>query len=54
VTLPWVLQLADHGIVAAAETSPPVALAVNIFDGEVTNRAVADTFGMTYVPRFAK
>jgi len=52
VTLPWTLQIANLGLVRAAETSPPIASAVNIYQGEVTNRAVAETFGLPYSPRF--
>ncbi len=54
VTLPWALQIANRGIAAAAETLPPVARAINLFEGEVTNRAVAETFGMKYNPQFEK
>ena len=52
VTLPWAIQIADRGIEAAARQLPPIASAVNIHRGEVTNRAVADTFGMPYNPQF--
>ncbi len=52
VTLPWAMQIAKHGIQAAARESPPIASAVNIHDGQVTNRAVAETFGMPYKPLF--
>jgi alanine dehydrogenase len=46
VTLPWALQIANRGLVAAAEALPPIARAVNMFQGEITNRQVAETFGM--------
>jgi alanine dehydrogenase len=52
VTLPWVLKLANRGIMNAAKESLPIAEAVNIMDGEVTNRAVAETFGLAYRRRF--
>jgi len=52
VTLPWALRIANLGIEKAAAELPPVASAVNIIDGEVTNRAVAETFGLTYSARF--
>lgn len=52
VTLPWVIQIADQGIVQAAQESPALAAAVNIIDGEVTNQAVAATFDMPYRKRF--
>ncbi len=54
VTLSWALQIANRGFAAAAESLPPVARAINLFEGEVTNRAVAETFGMKYTPRFEK
>jgi alanine dehydrogenase len=54
VTLPWALQIANRGLIAAADALPPVARAINLYEGEVTNRAVADTFGMKHNPRFEK
>lgn len=50
VTLPWVLQIAKRGIDAAARDLAPIASAINICNGTVTNRAVAETFGMPYKP----
>lgn len=52
VTLPWALQIANRGIMDAAKTMPPVARAINVCDGEIANRPVAETFGMKYSPRF--
>jgi alanine dehydrogenase len=52
VTLPWVLEIAQRGIEAAARERRPVARAINLHAGEVTNQAVAETFGLTYSPRF--
>jgi alanine dehydrogenase len=52
VTLPWALQIANRGIQGAAASLRPVARAINIMSGEVTNRAVADTFGMKFNPKF--
>jgi alanine dehydrogenase len=46
VTLPWVLQLAGRGIALACRDLAPLASAVNIRQGTVTNQAVAETFGM--------
>ena len=54
VTLPWALQIANRGLLAAAKALPPVARAVNVYEGEVTNRAVAETFALPYNPRFEK
>src|SRR5436190_3384452 len=47
VTLPWVLQLAERGLAVALQL-PALASAVNVHQGKVTNRAVAETFGMPY------
>jgi alanine dehydrogenase len=52
VTLPWALAIANRGVERAARELPPVARAINILAGEVTNRAVADAFGLTFTPRF--
>lgn len=52
VTLPWALQIAKHGIEGAAAKLRPVARAINIFGGVVTNRAVAETFDLPFDPRF--
>jgi alanine dehydrogenase len=54
VTLPWVLQIANRGLHQAADTLPPLARAINIYDGQLTNRAVAETFAMKLDPRFDK
>jgi len=53
VTLPWVIQIAERGLDRAAQELPPVARAINMHAGEVTNRAVAETFGLPYSPKFA-
>ena len=53
VTLPWAMQIAKHGIDEAAAKLPPVARAINMYKGSVTNQPVAETFGMTFDPRFA-
>ncbi|MDH3718953.1 MAG: alanine dehydrogenase [Planctomycetota bacterium] len=52
VTLPWALRLAQLGMPAAAEDSRPLARAVNIYQGAVTNRAVAETFDLPFDDRF--
>ena len=54
VTLPWAMQIADRGLPAAAEASAPIGRAINIFEGEVVNRAVAETFDMPYDARFQR
>jgi alanine dehydrogenase len=50
VTLPYVLQLAKKGLDRAVAENPGLRQGVNIRRGAVTNRAVAETFGLEYVP----
>src|SRR3954463_6899660 len=52
VTLPWVIEIAQRGIEAAARDLRPVARAINLSGGEITNKPVADTFGQTYSARY--
>ncbi|QDV37287.1 alanine dehydrogenase [Tautonia plasticadhaerens] len=50
VTLPYALKLANQGWRSVAEQSPGIAQGINVVAGRVTNRAVAETFGLPYVP----
>jgi alanine dehydrogenase len=50
VTLPWVMELARRGVEQAARDLLPIAAAVNIHEGHITNQAVAETFEMPYTP----
>ncbi len=52
VTLPWVVQLAQHGIDKAIAQSRPLQESLNVREGRVTNEAVAKTFGYQYEPSF--
>jgi alanine dehydrogenase len=52
VTLPWALRIANRGVLEAAKEWPPVARAINVHEGELTNRMVADAFGIPYIARF--
>lgn len=54
VTLPWALKIANRGLLQAAADYPPIARAVNLCDGEATNKAVATTFDLPYNPRFER
>ncbi len=54
VTLPWALRIANLGLLPAAEALRPVATAINVYEGEITNKPVAETFDMPYSPRFEK
>jgi alanine dehydrogenase len=46
-TFPYVLKIANDGVRGAA-ADPGVASAVNVAGGKVTNRAVAETFGIPF------
>lgn len=48
VTLPWIMQVANLGVEAAIAQSLPLASAANIHRGRVTNRPVAETFGLRF------
>jgi len=50
VTLPYVLRIAEQGLAGAAATDPGIARAVNMYAGQITNEAVAETFGQACVP----
>jgi alanine dehydrogenase len=50
VTLPYVLQFANRGWRSVARANPGVAQGVNIDQGQITNQAVAETFGLPYNP----
>jgi alanine dehydrogenase len=49
-TLPYVLDLADRGIAAAAQHNPGLKLGINVAGGKVTHPAVAEGVGAEYVP----
>jgi len=49
-TLPYVLKLADLGFTEAVRRDAALRQGVNTCAGQVTYKAVADTFGMEYVP----
>jgi alanine dehydrogenase len=44
------MRIAAHGIEAAVKDSASIASAVNIHRGDITNRAVAESFGLPYRP----
>lgn len=54
VTLPWALAIVRQGLPTATEASAPIARAINVHQGTITNRAVAETFGLPYDARFEK
>ncbi len=48
VTFPYALQIAQQGLSAACRRDPGIAHAVNVVNGKVTNRAVAETFQLPW------
>ena len=49
-TLPYAIELANHGLSEAARRRPAFVSAVNTFRGQLTNGAVADAFGLEAAP----
>jgi alanine dehydrogenase len=49
-TLPYVLRLANQGYHRAAAADPGLAAGINMQEGRLTNRAVADAFGLDCHP----
>jgi len=47
-TLPFVLELADRGVVPALKANTHLLDGLNVFRGQVTRREVADGFGYTF------
>jgi alanine dehydrogenase len=50
VTLPFVEEIARHGVRDALARSRPLARGVNVVDGRVTNAPVAASHGLPHVP----
>ena len=49
-TLPYTVALADKGWQKAGKGDPALALGLNVVEGKVTYKAVADVFGLEYEP----
>jgi len=49
-TLPYAIEIADKGVVRAAQENPEIAQGINIIEGKVTYAGVADAFGLKYTP----
>lgn len=50
VTLPYVLQLANKGLDKAIRENEALRHGINVYRGQVTNPAVASTYGIEYQP----
>jgi alanine dehydrogenase len=51
-TMPYVVDLADVGVAAAAQANPGLVPGVNVAAGKVTDAPVADATGHEYTPLF--
>jgi alanine dehydrogenase len=51
-TLPYILHVADKGVAVAAQENPGLAKGVNVVDGKVTYRPVAEATGQPYADLF--
>jgi alanine dehydrogenase len=49
-TLPYALEIANKGWKTAVKENSEIKPGVNIVNGQVTYRAIADTFNLTYSP----
>ncbi|MDY6836556.1 MAG: alanine dehydrogenase [Thermodesulfobacteriota bacterium] len=49
-TLPYVVKLAQEGILGAVQKDPALAKGVNVFGGKITYKAVAQAFNLQYTP----
>jgi alanine dehydrogenase len=49
-TLPYIIDLANQGVAAAAMDTPGLAAGVNVMGGKVTYQPVAEATGEEYVP----
>jgi alanine dehydrogenase len=49
-TLPYIMKIADRGLVRAARTDPALALGINVMESKVTNPEVAKATGNAYFP----
>ena len=49
-TLPFTLQIADHGLAAACRANPHLAQGLNVHAGRITHAAVAAALGLDHLP----
>jgi alanine dehydrogenase len=49
-TLPYLVQMAEEGVLMAVQKNPSLARGVNVYDGKITYKAVADAFDLEYTP----
>jgi alanine dehydrogenase len=51
-TLPYILHVADAGVLQASRENPGLAKGVNVVDGKVTYHPVAEATGQGYTELF--
>ncbi len=49
-TLPYAVEIADKGYEKAIKTNPEIKLGLNMIDGKITYKSVADAFGFECTP----
>jgi alanine dehydrogenase len=49
-TLPFVEAIADHGLARAVAGDRSLGRGVNVLDGKLTHKAVAEAHGLDYTP----
>lgn len=49
-TLPYVVEIANKGYAQAVRTNPEIRCGLNMIDGRITYRGVAEAFGFEYTP----
>jgi alanine dehydrogenase len=49
-TLPYAVQLANHGWETAVRSNKELELGLNVVDGKIVYEAVAEAFEMPYTP----
>jgi alanine dehydrogenase len=49
-TLPYVLKLANKGYQRALKETPALLNGLNIINGKITHRRIAEAFGIDYYP----
>src|SRR5258708_25769899 len=50
VTYRYIELLADHGLAEACEKQPAIISGINVMNGKITHKAVADAHGMVWSP----
>ena len=49
-TLPYALKMANMGVIEAMKSDSALAKGMNVYDGKVTNKFVAEALNLDYTP----